>query len=74
MARSRSKAARAAREQFYGSIPEDEQARSEEEAMRASIVHGLRSKGWSRIEAENEADDRIENLRARRKEKQEKSA
>lgn len=27
MTRSRSKAARAAREQFYGSIPEDEQAR-----------------------------------------------
>lgn len=30
------------------------------QALRESIVHGLRSQGWGRIEAENEADDRIE--------------
>jgi len=29
----------------------------------ASTVHGLRMAGWSRIDAENEADDRIERLR-----------
>ena len=28
------------------------------------IVHQLRNKGWSRIDAESEADDRIELLRA----------
>lgn len=28
-----------------------------------SIVHGLRSRGWSRIEAEGEALDRIERRR-----------
>lgn len=37
----------------------------EEAAIRESIIHGLRSQNWSRIEAENEADARIENLRAR---------
>lgn len=35
-------------------------------ALRASIIHGLRSQGWSRIEAENEAEDRIERLRESR--------
>jgi hypothetical protein len=35
------------------------------ERLRESIVHGLRMRGWSRIEAENEADDRIEARRAR---------
>ncbi len=33
--------------------------------LRESIVHGLRSKGWSRIDAENEADDRIGRARSR---------
>jgi hypothetical protein len=28
-----------------------------------SVVHGLRSRGWSRIEAEGEALERIERLR-----------
>lgn len=27
--------------------------------LREQIIHGLRSKGWSRIEAENEADERL---------------
>lgn len=31
--------------------------------LRESIVHGLRSQGWSRIDAENEADERIERMR-----------
>lgn len=31
-----------------------------------SVVHGLRSRGWSRIEAEGEALDRLEALRAQR--------
>lgn len=30
-----------------------------------SVVHGLRSRGWSRLEAEGEALDRLEALRAR---------
>lgn len=34
-----------------------------EATLRESIKHGLRSRGWSRIDAENEADDRIERLR-----------
>lgn len=34
-----------------------------DEQWRAKIIHGLRSQGWSRIEAENEADDRIERRR-----------
>lgn len=29
---------------------------------REAVIHGLRSGGWSRIEAENEADDRIDRL------------
>lgn len=37
MSRSRSKAARANRERFYGSIPEDEQARWEAEGRRAAL-------------------------------------
>lgn len=39
MGRSRSKAARRAREKFYGSIPEDEQARNEGylEGQRAAL-------------------------------------
>lgn len=36
-------------------------------ALRESMIHGLRSQGWSRIDAETEADDRIETIRARRK-------
>ncbi len=36
-----------------------------EKRLWESIVHGLRSQGWSRIEAENEADDRIETYRER---------
>jgi hypothetical protein len=35
--------------------------------LRESIVHGLRSRGWSRIDAENEADNKIENLRQKGK-------
>jgi hypothetical protein len=31
--------------------------------LRDSIVHGLRMQGWAKIEAENEADARIERLR-----------
>ena len=34
------------------------------------IVHGLRSIGWSRIDAESEALDRIEKLRAAKSEHQ----
>ena len=40
----------------------------EERKLFDSIVHGLRNQGWSRIEAENEAIDRIERMRAKRKE------
>jgi hypothetical protein len=35
----------------------------EEQKLYDSIVHGLRSQGWSRIEAEGEALDRIERQR-----------
>lgn len=31
-----------------------------------SVVHGLRSRGWSRIDAESEALDRLEKQRQRR--------
>lgn len=41
---------------------------TKEATLRDSIIHGLRMKGWSRIEAENEAFDRIERLRAKAKE------
>jgi hypothetical protein len=27
--------------------------------LREQIIHGLRMQGWSRIEAENEADERL---------------
>lgn len=37
--------------------------------LRESIIHGLRSQGWSRIEAENEADDRIERIRANKEDR-----
>lgn len=37
--------------------------RQKEQALRESIIHGPRNQGWSRIDAENEADDRIEALR-----------
>lgn len=37
----------------------------DEVALRESIVHGLRMRGWSRIEAESEALDRIERRRVR---------
>jgi hypothetical protein len=32
--------------------------------LMESIVHGLRMRGWSRIEAEGEALERIERMRA----------
>lgn len=35
-----------------------------EQELYDSIVHGLRSQGWSRIDAEGEALDRIEKMRA----------
>lgn len=38
-------------------LPEDEQK------FYDSTVHGLRSQGWSRIEAESEALDRVIKLR-----------
>lgn len=33
------------------------------EALRDAIIDGLRRQGWSRIDAENEADHRIELMR-----------
>ena len=33
------------------------------QALRESIIHQLRSRGWSRIDAENEADEKAERLR-----------
>ena len=36
----------------------------EEVAMFESVVHGLRAQGWSKINAENEALDRIYERRA----------
>lgn len=42
-------------------LPEDERRFYE------SCVHGLRMRGWSRIDAESEALDRLEILRLRRK-------
>jgi hypothetical protein len=41
----------------------------EEGKLFDGIVHGLRSRGWSRIEAENVALDRIERNRAKAKAK-----
>jgi len=35
----------------------------QEQLLYDSIVHGLRSRGWSRIEAEGEALDRIQRYR-----------
>lgn len=35
----------------------------DEKALYDSIVHGLRSQGWSRIEAEGEALERVEKRR-----------
>jgi hypothetical protein len=35
------------------------------EELREQIIHGLRMRGWSRIEAENEADNRIARAIAR---------
>ena len=35
-------------------------------AFRASVIHGLRTRGWSRQEAEDAADEKIERLRQRR--------
>jgi hypothetical protein len=37
----------------------------EDRAIFDSIVHGLRSRGWSRIDAEDEALERIERKRAK---------
>jgi hypothetical protein len=39
---------------------------ADEQGFYDSIVHGLRSKGWSRIEAESEALDRLEKLREKK--------
>ena len=39
---------------------------AQDKAMFDSIVHGLRMQGWSRIEAEGEALERIERARQRR--------
>jgi hypothetical protein len=33
---------------------------SEQDRMRDDLIHQLRLKGWSRIEAESEAEDRAE--------------
>lgn len=35
----------------------------DEKKLYDSIVHGLRSQGWSKIEAETEALERVLNLR-----------
>lgn len=32
-------------------------------ALRESIIHGLRMSGWSRMDAEDEADERIRRVR-----------
>lgn len=37
----------------------------EDQELYDSIVHGLRSQGWSRMDAEDEALDRIERIRQR---------
>jgi hypothetical protein len=29
------------------------------QGLREQIIHGLRMQGWSRIDAENEADERL---------------
>jgi hypothetical protein len=39
--------------------------RDYEKSYFESVVHGLRMRGWSRIDAEGEALDRIERSRAR---------
>jgi hypothetical protein len=36
-----------------------------EQAFYDRVVHGLRSQGWSRLEAEGEALDRIERQRSK---------
>lgn len=33
--------------------------------LREGIIHNLRTNGWSRVDAEDEADQRIELIRAR---------
>lgn len=38
----------------------------DERSFYESVVHGLRSRGWSRIEAEGEALDRLEKIRGRK--------
>jgi hypothetical protein len=54
----------------FESIADAARAAEREEAtvraLRDGIIHSLRMRGWSRIEAENEADDRIERRRAKR--------
>lgn len=35
----------------------------EHEAFRESVIHGLRTQGWSKSDAEAEAADRVERLR-----------
>lgn len=35
---------------------------------RASVIHNLRSNGWSKQDAEDEADYRVERLRQKQKE------
>jgi len=39
-----------------------------EKELFDSIVHGLRSKGWSKVDAEDEALSKIERLRQRKEE------
>lgn len=39
---------------------------AEEQGFYDSVVHDLRSRGWTRSEAEGEALDRIEKLRAKK--------
>ena len=44
---------------------EAETAERKEQELRASFVDGLRRRGWARLEAECEAEERIERLRAK---------
>lgn len=40
-------------------------ALADEQQFYESVVHGLRSRGWSRVDAEGEALERVERIRAR---------
>lgn len=48
-------------------LPENEQR------FYDSVVHSLRMKGWSRIDAEDEAMGRLEALRQKHKERKERT-